>query len=74
MFKLNRNMGTMDRVTRTLVGSALLITGPLTDLMETDTLSNVLLGGLGAIAILSAAFSYCFLYEVTGFNTCRKQG
>ena len=73
MFKLKNNMGAMDRIARTLVGITLLVTGPLTDLVTTDMLSNVILGSMGTVALLSAVFSYCFLYEVTGFDTCSKQ-
>lgn len=73
MFKLNRNMGVMDRVLRTMAGTTLLTIGPLTDLVATDMLSNVILSCMATAALLSAGFSYCFLYEVTGFDTCSKQ-
>ena len=64
-----RNMSTLDRVIRTLIGSTLIIVGPVTGMLTADTLSVVLLGGLGALAIMSAIFSYCFLYEVSGIST-----
>ncbi len=73
MFKLKHNMGTMDRVARTLAGSTLLTIGPLTDLVPTDMMSNIILSGMATVALLSAVFSYCFLYEVTGFDTCAKK-
>ena len=73
MFKLKQNMGTMDRVARTLAGSTLLTIGPLTDLVPTDMMSNIILSGMATVALLSAVFSYCFLYEVTGFDTCAKK-
>lgn len=73
MFRPKRNMGTLDRVARTLVGTMLLIFGPVTGLVSNDTLSNVILGSIATVALLSAAFSYCFLYEITGFDTCHKQ-
>jgi len=73
MFKLKRNMGTMDRVARTLAGSTLLAVGPLTDLVPTDMMSNIILSGMASVALLSSVFSYCVLYEVTGFDTCGKQ-
>ena len=73
MFKLKSNMGTMDRVARTMVGSTLLAVGPLTNLLPTDTMSNIILSSLATVALLSAAFSYCVLYEVTGFDTCGKK-
>ena len=72
MFKLKSNMGTMDRVVRIVVGITLLAIGPLTGLVTTDLLSKVILGGMGTIALLSAVFSYCFLYDITGFDTCAK--
>ena len=69
MFKLKRNMGTIDRTIRLVVGSGLLIVGPATDFIELATVLEIILGVLGTTAILSAIFSYCFLYEFTGSNT-----
>jgi hypothetical protein len=71
MITFKRNMSTGDRLVRTLVGSTLLVLGPLTNVLVLDTLSSTLLGVLGTTAILSALFSYCFLYEVTGFCTLK---
>lgn len=65
-------MSTADRVIRILIGATLLTIGPLTDIVATDRMSNIILGSLGSVAILSAVFAYCFLYDVTGFNTCKK--
>jgi hypothetical protein len=62
-------MGTVDRSIRILVGSTLLTLGPLTGILDTDTISNIILGVLGTTAVLSGAFAYCVLYEITGFNT-----
>jgi len=62
-------MGTADRTIRLIAGSTLLLAGPLTDVIQTDMMSNVILGCLGVLAISSAALSYCVLYEFTGFNT-----
>jgi|GEM_PF-2438869 len=69
MFKFVSNMSSTDRITRIVVGSSLITLGPLTDIFVTDTMSNVILGVLGTIAVLSGIFAYCFLYEITGFNT-----
>ena len=71
MPKINRNMGTIDRSIRIVVGSSLLLFGPLTNLVETDLMSNIILGTLGTTAVLSGTFAYCVLYELTGFNSCR---
>jgi hypothetical protein len=72
MLKFRRNMSLADRIARTLVGLVLLLVGPLTNIVETDTMSNILLGTVGIIAIISAVTAYCFLYDMTGFNTLRS--
>jgi len=74
MFKFQCNMSKVDRAIRLTVGATLLTLGPLSDILETDTLSNIILGVLGTTAVLSGLFAYCFLYEITGFNTLRPDG
>ena len=73
MIKINKNMGTIDRTMRLIAGSTLLLVGPLTNLIPTDTFSNVILTCMGIVAISSAALSYCVLYELTGFDTCSRK-
>jgi len=73
MFNFNRNMSMLDRSFRVIIGTSLLLAGPMTNIVETDTLSDIILGVLGMTAVLSGTFAYCFLYEVTGFNTLAKQ-
>jgi hypothetical protein len=72
MLKLKRNMGATDRAARTLVGITLLTVGPLTNLVPTDMMSNILMGIVATLALGSAALGYCFLYVVTGFDTGGK--
>jgi hypothetical protein len=69
MIKIKTNMGTIDRTMRFIAGSTLLLVGPLTNLIPTDTFSNVILSCMAMVAISSAALSYCVLYELTGFDT-----
>lgn len=71
MFKFRRNMSFVDRSIRILVGASLLLIGPLTNIIETDMVSNVLLSIVASIALISGVTAYCFLYEVAGFNTRR---
>lgn len=71
MIKFSRNMSHMDRSIRVIVGTALLLIGPLTNIIDTDMVSNIILAILGATAVLSGTFAYCFLYDITGFNTRR---
>jgi len=71
MIKFSRNMSITDRSIRIFVGTSLLLIGPLTNIIDTDTISNIILGVLGATAVLSGTFAYCILYDITGFNTGR---
>lgn len=73
MFSFKRNMSIVDRLVRITVGSSLLVIGPLTDVIKTDLLSNIILGVLGSTALLSGLFAYCVLYELTGFDTLGKK-
>lgn len=68
----NRNMNTLDRGLRAVIGLSLLILGPVTEFITTDELSGALMGIVGSLALVSAFFSYCILYDVTGFNTIKS--
>ena len=72
MIKFKRNMNNLDRAARAVIGSTLLILGPVTEYITTDTTSGIIMGVLGSVALMSAFFSYCILYEVTGFDTMNK--
>ncbi|MFN2234863.1 MAG: DUF2892 domain-containing protein [Anaerolineales bacterium] len=66
-------MSLADRSIRIMVGITLFLIGPLTNLVETDTISNILLSIVGTIALISGASAYCFLYDITGLNTLREK-
>lgn len=70
--KFRKNMGPLDRTIRTVVGLTLLTAGPVTQFITPDKLSNILMGIVGSLALLSAIFSYCILYDVTGFGTSKE--
>lgn len=65
-------MNKFDRGFRAIAGSTLLILGPVTEYITTDGLSGIIMGVLGTLALISAFFSYCILYEVTGFDTTKR--
>ena len=69
MFSFKKNMGTVDRSARIIVGGLLLLIGPASILMELPSVLDIVLGGLGTIALLSGVIGYCFLYEFTDSNT-----
>ena len=72
MISFKPNMNSWDRAARAVVGVTLLILGPIAEIITTDSLSTMLLGALGAIALISSLFSYCILYEMTGFGTLKN--
>ena len=67
-----RNMSNLDRAFRAIIGLTLLTLGPVSGFITTDGLSTLILGIIGTIAVTSALFSYCLLYEVTGFCTLKN--
>lgn len=73
MVKIRRNMNIADRLFRGIVGIAILSLGPAFEVITTDGLSNAILGIVGITALLSAAFSYCFLYDITGFSSSKRE-
>lgn len=67
--KLNRNMGTPDRLIRLAVAVVIAV------LYFTGTLSGLpalLLGILAVVFVVTSVVSFCPLYVPLGFATCRK--
>lgn len=73
VIKFKRNMNKFDRGLRSVIGLSLLILGPITEFITPDKLSGVLMGIAGSLALFSAFFAYCMLYDVTGFNTLKNE-
>lgn len=65
-------MNILDRTIRAVIGSSLLIFGPVTEFITPDELSGVLMGLSGSVALISAFLSYCILYDVAGFDTTKN--
>ena len=71
--KLNRNMGSVDQVFRTIMGLALIYIGPLSDALTTDFISGLLLASVGVMIVVSSFIGFCPLYHVAGFNTYKPK-
>lgn len=68
--KIKKNIGTVDRAVRIIVGAALLALVPLS---ITGQLSEwALLGLLGAVPLLAGIIGYCPPYALLGIDTHRK--
>ena len=67
--KLNKNMGTLDRIIRVAIAvviAALYFSGNLSGL------AAVILGILAVIFVLTSIVSFCPLYLPIGLSTCKK--
>lgn len=65
-------MGNVDRIIRAIVGAGLIIIGPISNTLHVTLVIQAVLGFIGAFALLSALFSYCIFYDITGSNTLPK--
>jgi hypothetical protein len=67
--KLNKNMGTLDRVIRLAIAvviAVLYFSGNLSGLIA------IILGILAAVFVLTSIVSFCPLYLPFGLSTCKK--
>jgi hypothetical protein len=67
---MKTNMGTFDRVFRTLVAIAIVV------LYFSNTISGtlgILLVVLSGIFLLTSLVSFCPIYTLIGMNTCKKK-
>ena len=67
--QFKRNMGPIDQVFRTAMGAALIYLGPVAHIITSDFMSDILLGIVGLLTIISSAFGYCPMYHMAGFCT-----
>jgi uncharacterized membrane protein len=63
---MKKNIGTLDRLARLIIGCALIVLGALQD----NSLIATILALLGLICIYQSARGWCFLYALLGKNTC----
>lgn len=66
---MKRNMGNLDRALRLLVA---VIIGALYYLQVISGTTAIVLLVFAAIFILTSLVSFCPLYTLFGFNTCKK--
>ena len=67
--KLNKNMGTLDRVVRLVIAAVIAV------LYFTGTLSGlaaIILGILAVIFVVTSLVGFCPLYVLFGFSTRKK--
>ena len=70
--RINRNIGTLDRILRTGISLAMIYYGFIDTAWLADTLATTLLGAIGVASLLVALIGYCPLYKLIGVNTCNS--
>jgi membrane-bound ClpP family serine protease len=68
-----RNLHTIDRVVRLLVGMGCVYLGFIDLNIIGNTLASTLVGIFGIINLFAALFSYCPVYGLTGISTYRSE-
>ena len=70
---LCKNVGTVDRAVRGLVGIvALVLAFTMLNVME-GAIGGIVAAGVGAIMLLTAAIGMCPLYLPIGLSTCKTK-
>jgi len=70
---LCKNVGTVDRAVRGLVGVvALVLAFTMLNVME-GAIGGIVAAGVGAIMLLTAAIGMCPLYLPIGLSTCKTK-
>jgi hypothetical protein len=68
---MTRNVGTLDRIVRTIVGLGLLYLGLLSGFSAFEgTLITSIVVAVGLVMMVVASIGFCPLYTILGFKTC----
>lgn len=68
-----RNMSTLDRGFRTIMGLSLIYLGVDSDILTSDLLSRLLLAAVGIFTLISGITGYCSIYNLAGFGTYKDK-
>lgn len=66
---MKKNEGTIDRISRVVVGGVLIGTG-LTGIIPGA--AGIAAGAVGAVLVATGAVGFCPLYAALGMNTCPR--
>jgi hypothetical protein len=71
MFKLKKNIGSIDFFIRIIVGICFVYLGFINTQIIDDSVSSIILGIVGLVALSTATFRFCPLYRLVSFSTCK---
>ncbi len=66
-----RNIGALDMLLRTGLSAAAIYIGFIDQGIIPDSLSSMIIGGLGVLNMIVALARFCPLYSIAGINTCK---
>lgn len=69
MQKINKNMGTIDRIIRIIGGATLVYIGFFDTSIIANSVANLLLGVIGIANLFFSGIAYCPLYSLADFDT-----
>lgn len=68
------NVGRVDRLIRLVLGAVLLVVPFVTSIPVLESaVDEIVMGAVGVVLIVTAAFRFCPLYRLLGMATCRTQ-
>ncbi|MDH5184822.1 MAG: DUF2892 domain-containing protein [Gammaproteobacteria bacterium] len=69
---MNKNVGQVDRIIRITTGVVCAYIALLNPFAFTNTILSVVVGVFAAINLLTALFSFCPMYQMSGISTRKK--
>lgn len=71
MFKFKKNIGSFDFFVRIIVGISFVYLGFINTQIINDSISSIILGIVGIVALSTATVRFCPLYRLAGLSTCK---
>ena len=71
--KIKKNLGALDRILRTGIGSIFIYLGFFDNSLVTDPAASTILGLFGVASLIGALVGNCPTYSLINFNTCREE-
>jgi len=70
---IESNMGRLDRRLRGLLGAALVVVAFVVPAVSERLVLSLLVGGFGALNVISASIGVCPMYTLAGMNTLGRR-
>ncbi len=71
--KIKKNLGALDRILRTGIGSTFIYLGFFNNSLVTDPAAGTILGLFGVASLIGALAGNCPGYSLIKFNSCHEE-